>query len=153
MTSGSGPSWAWSRMGLLSSRELGLLPLMIAPCRVHLWRDKEGSDHIQSGFFLLYLINQTANFQNVLQLPLIFVNTTWRLGMREYLSLIDDKKTWKYRSIISSYVSILTLSSWSLSSCQWNRKSFRKWTNKSFKSKWIRNLPNPQKKFQLMNKI
>jgi hypothetical protein len=35
MTSGSGSSWAWSRMGLLSSRELGLLPLMIAPCCVH----------------------------------------------------------------------------------------------------------------------
>ena len=34
MTSGSGSSWAWSRMGLLSSRELGLLPLMIAPCPI-----------------------------------------------------------------------------------------------------------------------
>ena len=38
MMSGSGSSWAWSRMGLLSSGELGLLPLMIAPCRVLVMR-------------------------------------------------------------------------------------------------------------------
>jgi hypothetical protein len=59
MTSGSGSSWAWSRMGLLSSRELGLLPLMIAPCCVHCdaaRREATTFRVVGYGVFSLYLI-------------------------------------------------------------------------------------------------
>jgi len=46
-------------MGLLSSRELGLLPLMIAPCCVH--RDaarREATTFRVVGYGVFFLINQ-----------------------------------------------------------------------------------------------
>lgn len=62
MMSGSGSSWAWSRMGLLSSRELGLLPLMIAPCYV--LRDvtrREATTFRVVGYGVFFLLNQKKN--------------------------------------------------------------------------------------------